>query len=117
MTDDPRIHAALAAAVKQLEAVVKEQERAVDRIIGLVEPLMSATKHKPVLLRLEAIIEACSFQDLTGQRVRKVARLLKYLADKGDLSAAGAPPPQDDLPGPTQKGLTQEDVDRLLRGG
>lgn len=117
MKDDPKIHAALTAAVKQLEAVVTEQERAVDRILGIVEPLMERTTHKGILLKFEAIIEACSFQDLTGQRVRKVGRLLKFLADKGDLSASGAPPPQDDLPGPTQKGLSQEDVDRLLRGG
>ncbi|KAF0118520.1 MAG: hypothetical protein FD149_659 [Rhodospirillaceae bacterium] len=37
MPDDPKVHGALRAAVKQLDAIVKEQERAVQRILGLVE--------------------------------------------------------------------------------
>ncbi|KAF0118521.1 MAG: Uncharacterized protein FD149_660 [Rhodospirillaceae bacterium] len=71
------------------------------------------------LLKLEAILEACAFQDLTGQRLRKVARLLKFLADTGELSTPNASSlvTQDTLPGPTQKGLTQEEVDRLLNSG
>ncbi|MFN3075686.1 MAG: hypothetical protein ABT940_02170 [Alphaproteobacteria bacterium] len=113
MGDDPRVHAALKAAVKQLEAAVKEQERAVERILGLVEPLVARAPAGPIALKLEGIIEACSFQDLTGQRIRKVSRLIKHLAEKGQITA-----PMIEEPVTTTKaGLTQEEVDRLLRGG
>ncbi|MBF0563384.1 MAG: hypothetical protein HQL37_15545 [Alphaproteobacteria bacterium] len=112
MADDPRVHAALKAAVKQLEAAVREQEGAVERILGLVEILMSRAPAGPVYLKLEAIMEACAFQDITGQRIRKVSRLLKALADQGTLSAPL--PVESQLP--AKQGLSQADVDRLLSG-
>lgn len=116
MAHDPKVHAAVRAAVKQLDTVVLEQERAVDRILGLLELLLPLARDDAARLRFEAIMEACSFQDITGQRVRKVSRLLRFLAEKGELSAPGLGT-VDALPGPTKKGLSQEDVDRLLNSG
>ncbi|KAF0138457.1 MAG: Uncharacterized protein FD153_1303 [Rhodospirillaceae bacterium] len=66
---------------------------------------------EPIFLKLEAILEACTFQDLTGQRLRKVARLFKFLDDNGELFAPNLTT-QDTLS--ARKGLTQEEVDRLL---
>lgn len=112
-----KVDAALVAAIRNLEAAVTEQERAVNRILGLAELLMERNPDQSTLLRLEGIMEACAFQDLTGQRIRKVNRFLRHLADNKGLVAdaltsgqAGADAQDMDKP----KGLSQEEVDRLL---
>jgi chemotaxis regulatin CheY-phosphate phosphatase CheZ len=115
-TPADKVDAALVAAVRNLEAAVGEQERAVNRILGLAELLMERHADRATLLRLEGIMEACAFQDLTGQRIRKVSRFLRLLADNKGLSDALVPP-HDDTSGPDtdkSKGLSQEEVDRLL---
>lgn len=113
--------AALTAATRQLAAAVSEQERAVTRILGLVELLMERAPDEITRLRLEGIFEACGFQDITGQRIVRVQRLLKHLANhlhspvpappRGSMADQAAP-----ADGPSLNGLNQEDVDRLLRG-
>ena len=52
------------------------------------------------------IYEACNFQDITGQRINKVVKTLKYIEEKIDalLTAFGegladAPPPPPPEPG------------------
>ncbi|MGB0684448.1 MAG: hypothetical protein ACPGOV_17225 [Magnetovibrionaceae bacterium] len=123
-SDDTRVNAALNRAVSELEAAVQETEKAAERILGIAE-LMIAHVDAPSQQRLIAIMEACSFQDLTGQRIRKVGRLIKYLRDTRQVSAAeiagaakaAAPPPPPQPTPPQPEGLTQEEVDRLLNGG
>lgn len=117
LSPEDKVDAALVAAVRNLEAAVQEQERAVNRILGLVELLMERRPDQSTLLRLEGIMEACAFQDLTGQRIRKVNRFLRHLAVHKDLLPSGldqrvASEDQQALDKP--KGLSQEDVDRLL---
>lgn len=124
-TSDPRVVAALGAAVKQIESAIADTERGVDRILGLVELLMERAD-KDAYLKLEGIMEACSFQDLTGQKLRKVERLLDHLRTKTiitvpvgmqDFRAAQATAAERDVqPAPASKGLSQEEVDRLLKG-
>ncbi|SIT19679.1 hypothetical protein SAMN05421779_11310 [Insolitispirillum peregrinum] len=82
-----------------------------NRILGLVELLLASAPDRVTHARLEGILEACAFQDLAGQRLTKVGRLLRYLREKaspGDELSAHVPPTSD--------GLTQEQVDLLLRG-
>ena len=112
---EKKIDAALSRAVHQLETAVREQETAADRILALAERLQDRAPDKGTLLHVEAIVEACAFQDLTGQRIRKVARLIRYLQENNMISTADLPPdaPQDSDRG----GLTQEQVDQLLSGG
>lgn len=122
---DPRVTAALVAAVKQLESVVAETESGVNRILGLAELLMERAD-TAAFLKLEGIMEACAFQDLTGQRIRKVERLIEHLKDKAiitlpgsssDLAAAQATRAERDVRhAPASQGLSQEEVDRLLKG-
>lgn len=114
---EDKVDAALVAAIRNLEAAVQEQERAVNRILGLAELLMERHPDAATLLRLEGIMEACAFQDLTGQRIRKVNRFLRHLAAHKGLVPPGvdrsaAAQDEQDLNKP--KGLTQEEVDRLL---
>lgn len=114
---DVRLDAAMGAAVRHLDAAVKEQEQAVGRILGLVELLLESAPDRGTRARLEGILEACSFQDITGQRITKVNRFLRHLAKTLDLSISA--PPQDSAQpeaNAVPSGLTQEQVDRLLRG-
>ena len=121
---DPRVVAALNAASKQIDAVVADTEASVERILGLVELLME-TADTETYLRLEGIMEACSFQDLTGQRLNKVKRLVNHLNDKATITmpeSSGIQQSQasaaykDVQPATGSKGLSQEEVDRLLNG-
>jgi len=79
------------------------------------------------------IYTACSFQDITGQRTRKVIGVLRFLEDRidsmmaiwGDSGVTAAPPPVVDRPeasllnGPAKpgEGLVQHDVDMMLDDG
>jgi chemotaxis protein CheZ len=75
-------------ATDELDAVVKETEDATNAIMQAAEGIESATAK----LEGEAqatfsgavtkIYEACSFQDITGQRIRKVVRALKEIEAK-----------------------------------
>ena len=76
------------------------------------------------------IYTACSFQDITGQRTRKVIGVLRFLEDRidsmmaiwGDSGVVAAPPPPalkaeaSLLNGPARpgEGLVQHDVDMML---
>lgn len=109
-----KVDAALSRAVHQLETAVREQETAADRILALAERIYDKAPDKATRLQVEAIMEACAFQDLTGQRIRKVTRLIRYLQENILFSTADLPP---DAPRqPDGDGLTQKQVDRLLSG-
>ncbi len=112
---DKKIDAALSRAVHQLETAVLEQETAADRILALAERLYDKAPDKGTMLQVEAIMEACAFQDLTGQRIRKVTRLIRYLQENKLISTADLPP---EAPRQSDSGsLRQDQVDRLLSGG
>ncbi len=85
---DPRVVAALIAAVKQIEAAIADTEKGVNRILGLVALLMERAD-KDGYLKLEGIMEACSFQDLSGQKLRKIERLLEHLQTKAIIKVPG----------------------------
>jgi len=112
---DEKVNAALSRAVHQLETAVREQECAADRILALAERIYDRAPDKATRLQVEAIMEACAFQDLTGQRIRKVTRLIRYLRENKLISTADLP--QDAPRQPDRAGLSQEQVDRLLSGG
>ncbi len=112
---DKKIDAALSRAVHQLETAVLEQEIAANRILALAERLYDKAPDKGTMLQVEAIMEACGFQDLTGQRIRKVTRLIRYLQENKLISSADLP--RDAPQRPDGGGLTQEQVDQLLSGG
>ncbi len=132
--DDPRaMERALRAAVAQLDAAQKEQERAANRILGLTELLIEHAPDASTRLRIEAIMEACAFQDISGQRLRRVRSLLSRLTTCPPSQLRIRPRPVDPAPqaAPAEPagtpsavaeegistghaGLTQEEVDHLL---
>ena len=113
--NNEKVDAALSRAVHQLESAVREQETAANRLLSLAERLYDKAPDKATKLQVEGIMEACAFQDLTGQRIRKVTRLIRYLQENKLFSTADLP---RDAPRQTDRGgLSQEQVDRLLNGG
>ncbi|MDP3547092.1 MAG: protein phosphatase CheZ, partial [Phreatobacter sp.] len=78
-------HSRIPAAGMELDAIVKATEKATDTIMGAAEELMAADASDPAAYkamvdeRMLLIFEACSFQDITGQRVAKVIETLKHI--------------------------------------
>ncbi len=79
-------------ATDELDAIVRHSEQAThsimdaaEQIENLIGALDDTTKGK-VFSQITRIFEACSFQDITGQRVTKVVQTLKHIEAKvGDL--------------------------------
>ena len=76
------------SATDELDAIVGATETATNCIMDAVEriedvtPLVDAEVAERLGDVTTAIYEACSFQDLTGQRITKVVRLLKVIEDR-----------------------------------
>ncbi len=127
----------LPRAGQELEAIVKGTEEATHSIMEAAEEIMNGepgsnpdeykTKVDDACMR---IFEACSFQDITGQRVNKVVTTIKYVEERlNALQSAWGPDLSDDpdeeevlegeaalLNGPALEGegVRQDDVDAIL---
>ncbi|MDR3495855.1 MAG: protein phosphatase CheZ [Ancalomicrobiaceae bacterium] len=128
-------------AGRELDAVVESTEEATHIIMSAAESIMAAeigdaeTFKAMVDDKMITIFEACAFQDLTGQRVRKVvktlswieeriARLAEKLASVSDIGVVPVEPETEDerrmrellLHGPQMKGqgVSQTAVDSLM---
>ena len=131
------------AATDELDAVVAATEAATNAIMEAAESIESigasldAGTQATLTDAVNRIYEACSFQDITGQRITKVVRTLKVIEAKveGVLSAFGdevARERKKDLdaalgekrdhaaaqmlhgPALAGEGATQDDIDKLL---
>ena len=133
-------------ATEELDHVVKSTEKATseilssaERILEIVAELKAKGINDPLCDELElqgtTLMMACSFQDLTGQRMSKVVNTLRYLetrvnamieiwgitaqdADKLEDRHIESTPDAHLLNGPAKdgEGVAQDDVDRLLNG-
>jgi len=80
----------LPEAGKELDAVVSETENATNRIMESAEAIMAADRSDPqafqemVDAQMIDIFEACTFQDITGQRIGKVVETLQRLESRFD---------------------------------
>lgn len=141
--DQDRIH----SATSELDAIVEATESATNRILMASEEITMLTdkirndetldeQHREALDRIEAhsiaILEACNFQDITGQRITKVVSAMKFIEDRirgmieiwGVDAFAELPIPAEEklegdaalLEGPQleNQGLDQSDVDALF---
>jgi chemotaxis protein CheZ len=110
----------------ELEAVVQATEQAANQIMEAAEAIgtwIEQAREDPAAIeaiteRLNAIFEACTFQDLTGQRIRRaiehlqrVEEMLGGLAPSGTDAAEAAMETQAAGPNPD---LGQSEVDRMF---
>lgn len=127
-----RVVALPAAATRnsglELEAVVQATESAANRIMEAAEAIgawVGEGRRDPAMAdaiteKVNAIFEACSFQDLTGQRVRRAIEHLQrvdtMLAEMvaTDPAQPSAQPMTE--PAPAGPDLAQDEIDRLLAG-
>ena len=121
----------------ELEAVVQATEAAANTIMEAAEAIQDwiegGTQDKAALLALSArvnsIFEACSFQDVTGQRIRRaiqhlqqVETMLQGMMPAGTLAPVPEAVQVQALPStvaePDRAGpdLAQAEIDRLLTG-
>ena len=107
----------------ELEAITKATEEATNTIMEAAEEIMAAdasdpddyaTKINDACMR---IFEACSFQDITGQRVTKVVNTLTFIEDRLEhLNEAWEDDHPEDSIGQEDDGLDQRDDGHLLNG-
>src|SRR5262249_52634610 len=73
------------SAGQELGAIVKSTEQATNTIMECAEAVMAADAADPaaykelVEAKMMVIFEACSFQDITGQRIAKVVETLEHI--------------------------------------
>jgi chemotaxis protein CheZ len=87
----------IASATDELDAIVGATENATNTILDSAEQLAELSSqldpaHAAKLTEsTTAIFEACNFQDITGQRITKVVKALKYIEERieGLVSAFG----------------------------
>ncbi len=129
-------------ATDELDAVVESTAEATGTIMDAAEIIMEKAgaiggEHGDAITNeVMKIFEACSFQDITGQRITNVVKTLKAIEEKvgkmitiiasripGIGDSSDLPPEQDTrtadeklMNGPQMpdKAITQEDIDKLL---
>jgi chemotaxis protein CheZ len=75
-------------ATDELDAIVDATEVATNAIMGAAEKIeqvagaVEGAAAETLAEAVTAIYEACSFQDITGQRITKVVRTLKHIDEK-----------------------------------
>lgn len=78
----------LPAAGEELEAIIQDTEVATEKIMQTAEDILALSPEhcddydQQVQAKMLDIIEACSFQDLTGQRVSKVVTALQHIEER-----------------------------------
>ncbi|MEK7821339.1 MAG: protein phosphatase CheZ [Pseudomonadota bacterium] len=132
---------------EQLDAVVKATEKATDTIMAametndsLVMEIKKMVRDPAVAAKLDkisengaAVFEACSFQDITGQRINKVAKSLTYVethvnllinvwgkdvVEKTEVKVDKEKSADEKLlhgPQLSGKGVSQDEIDKLFR--
>lgn len=83
-----RAEAAISDASLHLEEVVKATEDATNKIMDAADAVQNAAsgiggeKEQKIIDATTVIYDACAFQDITGQRIRKVITLLENIEDR-----------------------------------
>jgi chemotaxis protein CheZ len=118
-----RVVAAPAMATRnsglELEAVVQATENAANQIMEAAEAISlwlqaggDPATLAAVTQQVNAIFEACTFQDLTGQRIRRAIEHLQQVETMLSGMIHDAPTEQPDMPAGSD--LAQDDIDNLF---
>lgn len=122
----------LPRAGQELDAIVQTTEEATNTIMEAAEQIMAANVDSQVVNdAVMRIFEACSFQDITGQRIAKVVKTIEHIEQRLDgLKSAWGPDVGIDEPAPSEpegadaallngpaldgEGVSQDDVDAMF---
>lgn len=125
----------LPTAISQIGLIVEATEAAANQIMQAVEEMLNPSADLSlanyrcfVEEKCLMVLEACAFQDLTGQRIAKVVETLLLLEDKlaalsglldAEVEIEGEPAPEGDavlLNGPAMpgEGVDQDEIDKLF---
>lgn len=121
----------MSRAIEEQRTARSEMEVAVDRILGAAERMIAvdfSDSEKAAEIVADCcgeIMEACSFQDITGQRIAQTIETLGDLVHRlsaleNDCSEANATAEKSSLlngPALPGKGLAQDMADNLLAAG
>jgi chemotaxis protein CheZ len=117
----------------ELEGIVNATEDAANRILSAAEAIRASIEQSDIgekariIEQVNTIFEACSFQDLTGQRVRRALQQLQTVEDElanivndgKELPVERARPdkinPTAEI-GASGPELAQDEVDKLMAG-
>ncbi len=111
----------LPAATDELDAIVGATADATNTILDAVESIaklgaaLDTKSGQELNHHVMAIYQACSFQDITGQRINKVARTLKQIELKVDqlLSAFGDDVARARTAAAAEHAAVQTEIDKL----
>jgi chemotaxis protein CheZ len=127
-------HGRLLEATEELDSIVQTTERATSDILAAAEQIQEiawtlrergadSAACSELDQRATDIYSACSFQDLTGQRTRKVIQTMRYLEERiaAMIAIWGEPPGPEPAERNAQTGeandhLEQPDIDRMMPG-
>jgi len=124
-TDELR-SAQIPEAGLELEAVVEATASATNRIMECAETIMTADPSNPATYHtiindcIMSIFEACSFQDITGQRISKVVETLNYIDKRVSKFAKAIGNTENQFPDmcfEKQEALRQKRKTRLILNG
>jgi len=126
-------------ATEELDAVISSTKTATDEIMNSCDAISAIVAGSPLEVKVGAettkIFEACSFQDITGQRIKKVVNVLHEVETKvghllhmlghgdGARKALIARPVEDKRQGDDKlmngpqlaaNAMSQEEIDKLL---
>jgi chemotaxis protein CheZ len=139
MRVDDITHSHIPGATDELDAVVAHTANATNEILDVCETLeklqgkLKGEAAEALATSVTRIYEACSFQDITGQRISKVVNALKAIEARIEAVTAGfsgtvprEAPPAAVKPGRTEgerlangpqlpsNAVSQDEIDRLL---
>ncbi len=135
--DPSRIGDKIPSATQELEAIVEMTNTATNTILDKCDVIQNVAQglgddgKRTLEDALTGILEACSFQDLTGQRITKIGKALAEIlahsrelnqiirdrfggvedSSTGHTESSGSLMNGPSLPG---QGISQEEIDRLL---
>ena len=85
----------LPTAADELDAIVAATAHATNAIMDAADSISAAGDSPAITDAVTKIYEACTFQDITGQRITKVVKVLKVIEERIDrllIAVGGADP-------------------------
>lgn len=137
ITSDDKSETVLNDASQHLDEVIKHTEEATTSIMDAADEIMASANglggdaEQKIMNAAGRIYESCNFQDITGQRITKVMKLINHIEERvsklnglfGDTQSKAAndvtarPPSDKDLMNGPQlagKAASQEEIDMLF---